>query len=70
MKYDAPIYREGCPVMDKLFKEHGDKALAVVNRYLRIRKETLQTEHRIASLEAELKGLKKVESLARKKQTA
>ena len=70
MRHDAKTYRAVCPVLDKLFKDHGDKAMTAITRYLRIRRETRKAESRIEDLEAELEGLKKVESLARKKKLA
>ncbi len=66
-KADPKIYREVCKAMDAIFVRHGDPALTCVNRYLRIRTETRATEKRIARLEAELKDLRKVDSIDRQK---
>ena len=66
-KYDAVVYRETCKVLDALFKKHDEAAATCVNRYMRIRRETIQKERRIAELEAELGDLKKVDSISRKR---
>jgi len=67
IRSDPTIYREVCSVLDTLFKDHGDKVGTCINRYLRVRRETRQTENRIAELESELAGLKKVDSISRRK---
>lgn len=67
MRHDIKTYQEICPVLDKLFKQHGKKTATAINRYLRIRTETNQTERRIDELETELRDLKKVDSLARRR---
>lgn len=67
MRHDATIYRQVCPALDKLFKDHGDKAGTAIRRYLRIRTETRQTESRIKLLEAELDDLKSVDDLSRRR---
>ncbi len=64
---DPQIYRGVCKSMDAIFAKDGDAALTCINRYLRIRSETRATENRIANLEAELKDLKKVDSIDRQK---
>ncbi len=67
MRHDPATYRAVCKSLDALFKEHGDSANTCINRYLRIRRETRQKEQRVAELEAELRDLKKVESVSRKR---
>jgi hypothetical protein len=67
IRSDPTIYRAVCSTLDALFKEHGDKVGTCINRYLRVRRETRQTENRIAELESELAGLKKVDSISRQK---
>ncbi len=67
IRSDPAIYREVCSTLDALFKEYGDKTGTCINRYLRVRRETHQTESRIAELESELADLKKVDSISRKK---
>ena len=67
VKTNPTIYRAVCPVLDGLFKEHGDQVGTCINRYLRVRRETRQTERRIAELECELTELKKVDTISRKK---
>lgn len=67
IRSDPAIYREVCSVLDALFKEHGDKTGTCINRYLRVRRETRQTESRITELESELDQLKKVDSIGRRK---
>ena len=67
MKHDPATYRAVCKSLDVLFKEHGDSANTCINRYMRIRCETRQKERRVAELESELRDLKKVDSVSRKR---
>ena len=67
MRHDVPTYRAVCPTLDKLFKDHGDKAGTAIRRYLRIRQESHAKQTRIDALECELEELKRVETISRKK---
>lgn len=66
-RHDPKIYRDICTLLDAVFKKHGDDAQTCINRYLRIRTETRVKERRISELEAELKDLRKVDSISRKR---
>lgn len=66
-KHDPVTYRAVCTSLDRLFASHGETAGTSIRRYMRIRTESAQKEARISELEDELKGLKKVDDLSRKR---
>ena len=67
MKHDPVTYRAVSVSLDALFKKHPDKAGTAIRRYMRLRSETAQKQGRIETLEAELEGLKKVQTLSKRK---
>ncbi len=59
MRTDKKTYDAVSKVLNALFKTHGDKATAAINRHMRIRREKKQNKKRVTELQAELKELNK-----------
>ncbi len=58
MTHDPKTYKAVKLTLDRLFKEHGEKAGTAIRRYIRIRSETKSAKKQINQLEAEIKNLR------------